>query len=167
LCHVVLFRKLSYERMFCWSRHVRGHVMSCWSGHLRGCVMFGKSISRTQQTVKGHSCIGSHCNTLLVLVGLCQGMSHTGTPCNASWVFACLHWPCLSPLHKEKCAKELLVIFQMLLAVSSDSCRFGSEPHSFSWIKPLLLIHVWCLPITLDYWFVFGVCYWTGLLISW
>jgi hypothetical protein len=84
LCHVMFFWKLFQERMFCWSRHVRGcykweddllrtdlwyfsrsflvkgHAMFCWSGCLRGHVMCGKSISINQQTVDNALTLGLH-----------------------------------------------------------------------------------------------------------
>ncbi|EDM08705.1 similar to RIKEN cDNA 3110040N11, isoform CRA_b [Rattus norvegicus] len=44
----------------------------------------------------------------------------------------------------EKCTKELLVVSWLLLAASTNSHKL-MEPCSFPWIKPLLLIHVWCL----------------------
>jgi hypothetical protein len=109
--------------------------MGCFSGSrlMRGCfaeagpweVMFGKSLSRTQQTVSGF-CIGSPRNVSLVFTDL-------------------LLW-----LHREKLAKEL-VLFWLLLAASMDLCWFSSlEPRGFFWIEPPLLIPVWSLPTGLD-----------------
>ena len=37
-------------------------------------------------------------------------------------LFACLHW---SPLYRMNQAKELLMVFQLILAISADSCGFG------------------------------------------
>ena len=65
----MFFWKLSYERRFCWSRHVKGgllradiwcfsgsclgkgHVGFCWRRCLRGHMTFGKGISITQEIV--------------------------------------------------------------------------------------------------------------------
>lgn len=102
LCRMISFWTLSCERMF------------CWSGCLRRCVMFGKSESRTPQTVKGCSCFA--------------------TPATFCW----------SSLHREKYAKERLMVFWLTLAGSADSDRLA-EPCSFCCIELLLLIHVWCL----------------------
>jgi hypothetical protein len=49
--------------------------------------------------------------------------------------------------------KELLVVFQPIFATSADSCRFGG-----AWFATGL---------DCCYRFVFSVCYWTGLLVSW
>jgi hypothetical protein len=56
--------------------------------------------------------------------------------------FAGLHW---SPLRREKLTKELLAVFQPMLAISADPAD-SEEPCDFCWIELLLLlIHVWCL----------------------
>lgn len=104
LCRMISFWTLSCKRMF------------CWSGCLRRCVMFGKSESRTPQTVKGRSCFA--------------------TPATFCW----------SSFHREKCAKECLMVFWLTLAGSADSDRLA-EPCSFCCIELLLLIHVWCLQL--------------------
>ena len=141
-----------------WSEHFwllwrLSCLMGCFSGSrlMRGCfaeagpweVMFGKSLSRTQQTVSGF-CIGSPRNVSLVFTDL-------------------LLW-----LHREKLAKEL-VLFWLLLAASMDLCWFSSlEPRGFFWIEPPLLIPVWSLPTGLDccYWFVFDVLDWTADILT-
>ena len=84
--------------------------------------MFGKGINITQQTVDG-----------------------------AGWYWFALplsddHH--LSRLLREKCTKELLVVFKWLLAISVDLGHLA-EPHDFFWIKLLLLIHEWCLRVDL------------------
>ena len=99
LCHVMFFWKSSCERMFCWSRRVRGCF--CWSRYERRHVMFGKSISRTQQTVVGF--------TLQDFACLCLS--------------ACLH--------TEKSSQERLVAFWLLLATFSDLCWFGGASKFF------------------------------------
>jgi hypothetical protein len=38
-------------------------------------------------------------------------------------VLSGLHW---SSFYREKLTKELLVVFQLILATSADSCQFGS-----------------------------------------
>jgi hypothetical protein len=57
----------------------------------------------------------------------------------------CLLWLC-----KEKCTKELLVVFQLLPATTADSCR-SVLPLDFFWMEALLLIHVWCFASGLDF----------------
>lgn len=73
LCHVIFFWKLSCERMFCQSRHMRWHVLFCCSGHLRGHVsfFFWDNINRTPQTMKECSWIVKLCKhhwSLLVFI---------------------------------------------------------------------------------------------------
>ena len=55
----------------------------------------------------------------------------------------------LSWLCGEKCTKELLVVFLLLLAAPMDLWQLV-EPCCFFWIKLLLPIYVWCLPRGLD-----------------
>ena len=45
-----------------------------------------------------------------------------------------------SSLHRQKCAKQRFVVFQLILAASTDSCQFGGTLWFF-WTKMLLLIH--------------------------
>lgn len=47
LCNMMFLWKLTCERMFRWSRHMKCHVMFYKSRHLRGYVMFGKNIKET------------------------------------------------------------------------------------------------------------------------
>ena len=56
---------------------------------------------------------GKTMNDTLALIGL---------PCKPLLVVTDLCW---SSLHREKCAKELVVVFRPLLAASTDSCQFG------------------------------------------
>ena len=107
-----------------------------------------------------------------------KGYSYTETPCNTSLGFSGLP-SLLVFLCKEKGAKELLVVLQLIFAPSPPAN--SAEPCGVHWIELLLLIHVWylllnwttdvCLifAIVLDYhyWFMFGVCYCTGLLEFW
>ena len=78
--------------------------------------MFKKNRNGTPHTVRGCSCI--HCVmlhwSLLVFTGLCRSLP----------VFAGLHWSLLvfTDLHFTK---ELLMVFQLLLAASVDSRRFS------------------------------------------
>jgi hypothetical protein len=46
---------------------------------------------------------------------------------------------CLLCLHREKCTKELLMVFQQLLDASTDLGQLA-EPCGFFWIDLLLLI---------------------------
>ena len=85
LCYMMYFLKWSCERMFCWSRYMRGHVMFCWSIHLRGHIMFGKSISRIWQTVKGYSYIATPCKASLVFTDF----THHAALGSSSLIFAC------------------------------------------------------------------------------
>lgn len=105
--HILL--KQTQERMFCWDRHVRGHLMLCWSRHLRGCVMFRKNIQITSQTVRGCSCFGSPCNNLLL--------------------FACLYLPWIC---RGKHTKDLIVVLWLVLDATEDVDRLG-------WASKLLL----------------------------
>lgn len=67
---------LKADMVFFWNL-VKEHVMFCWSRHVRGHMMFEKRISITQQTVD---------NTLVLvhLAGLCWP-----SPCWSSLIFAC------------------------------------------------------------------------------
>lgn len=96
----------------------RRHVMFCYSGHLRKHVMFEKGINITQQTVE---------NTVWYWFALPLFADH-----------------CFSWLHREKCTKELLVLFHQLLANFMAPGQLA-EPHGFFWIKLPLLICEWCL----------------------
>lgn len=66
--------------------------------------------------------------------------------CFALHLFAdlCLPWLC-----RDKHAKELLGVLQLLLGASTDSCH-RAEPCGFFWIELLLPICVWYVPIRLD-----------------
>lgn len=61
--------------------------------------MFRKNINRTLQTVKEHFCIVMLHTTALVFAGL-------------SW----------SSFHRQKYAKNLLMVFWLILATFTDSC---------------------------------------------
>ena len=146
LCDVMFFWKLSSERMFCWSRHVRGrfaekdiwclsghclvkkgHVMFCWSRSLRGHVIFGKNISITQQTVDNALALVS----LAFLVDLHLSQSdfiEKNAPKNFSW-YSGGFWRLLQP-----------------------PADWPAETRGFFWIEPLLPIHVWCSASGLDCW---------------
>ena len=92
LCHVMFFWKLSYERMFCWSRHVRGEDVWLRPMLERTCDVW-KEYKYTWIDSEWGSCIGLPCNTLLVFTDL-----H-------------LLW-----LYREKCPKEFLVVFQLIFS---------------------------------------------------
>jgi hypothetical protein len=115
--------KVSYETMFCWGRH------------LRSCVIFGKSISRTQQTV----------NTTLALVLL---------------AILCLSWVIFSccDFIKRKAPKNFSWYSSCFLPLLWTRSNLADSSPFFC-IVVLLLIQVWCLPIGLDcsYWFMFGI----------
>lgn len=120
LCRMISFWTLSCERMF------------CWSGCLRRWVMFGKSESRTPRTVKGCSCFAT------------PGLRPYHPERARSRLFCYTCNLLLVFVHREKCAKERLMVFWLTLAGSADSDRLA-EPCSFCCIELLLLIHVWCL----------------------
>ena len=113
-----------WSSMWCFSGSclVKEHVVFCWSGCLRRHRTFGNSVSTTQQTA----------DDALALVHL------------AFFSDLCLLW-----LHREKCTRELLVVFSLLLATLTDSCWLA-ELWGFFWIEPLLLIPVLCFAGGLD-----------------
>jgi hypothetical protein len=115
-CEDVLLKQI-HERRFCWSRH------------LGGCVIFGKCVSRTQQTVNDPLCWFN----LQCFAGLCWS-SHT---------------------IEGKATKNVSSYSGCFLPLSADS----AEPHGFFWIKLLLLMRVWCLPTGLYccYWLTLGI----------
>jgi hypothetical protein len=80
-----------------------------------------------------------------------RGYSCVAMPCNAFLVLTGLR---CSSLHRKNCAKEHLKVFWLILAISADSC----------WFRGALLFLLDCATTC---WFMFGVCYWTGLLLSW
>lgn len=70
--------KRSYERLFCWGRHMRGRMI------------FGKSLSRTQQTVNDALslvCPAKLCWLLLVFAG--YHFVERNVPNNLSWYCSC------------------------------------------------------------------------------
>lgn len=130
--NILLKQTHEWAHDFCWSKCLRGHVLS------------KKNINRTSQTGNGCSCIGS---ALQCFAGLC--------------------W------------SSLIVTSQRVThqrtsrGISATSCPFktctnSAEPWGFFWIKRLLWIHDWCLPIWQDccYWFISGIApknyFWTG-----
>jgi hypothetical protein len=87
------------KKMFCWSRHVRGYIIFSWSRHLTGNMVFRKNMNITPEDTERTLL---HCNALRHFAGLC--------------------W---SSLYREKCTKELLIVFQLILITSSDLYQFG------------------------------------------
>ena len=90
---------------------MREHVMFCWKPIPERTLnmMFRKNRHGTSpQTVGGGSCIAMLCSTSLSISG----------PLSGPLVF------CWSSLHREKCAKELLLGFWLILAASADLCWF-------------------------------------------
>jgi hypothetical protein len=128
LCHVMFSWTLSYERMFCQSSHLRGHMMLCWSRPLSGCVMFRKNINispaDSERTLL-------HCYAMQPLAGLWY-------PCNTLLVFAGLHFV---DKNTPKNLSWYSSWFLLLPLTSADS----SDPSALCWIVSPLLIHVWCL----------------------
>jgi hypothetical protein len=98
--------------------------------HLRGRLMFRKNINGTPQTI--------------------GGCSRIATPYNASLVFTGLR---CSLLYRQKCAKEVLVVFQPERSASADLCPFGG---ALLFLLDGAAATGWC----------YDVCYWTGLLVS-
>lgn len=110
LVPVLVFWKLSDERMFCWEQtcllfwRLPGEgVLFCWSRCLRGHMMFGKSVCITQQTMVGDL-------SLVLFAGLCWALlvlvftdDLLALVCLAFLTDLHLLW-----LHGEKHTKELL-----------------------------------------------------------
>ena len=108
------------------------HVMFSGSYLVRGHMMFGKNINRIPQEVRGCFCIAMPCKCsfftglhwsyffwcLLIFVGL--HFIERNAPKNFLW-YSSWFWP--------------------LLLSYVDSV----EPCCFCWIKPAILICVWCL----------------------
>ena len=132
----MFFWKLSYKRMFLLKQaHER---MFCWGRHLKGGRMFTKSVSSTQQTMIDALALVSSCNVSRVFAGLC------------------LLW-----LHSGKCTRELLIVFQLLLAVSADSClgvSYGSSccysgfcVYRLDWTAIIDLDSMFCLVLLISW----------------
>ena len=113
-----------------------GESMFCWSSHMRVHVIFRKSINMTPQRVGGGSGIGSPCSASVVFADTLL-----------SWFslhhVADLHlqWLC-----SELLSKELLVIFQWLFDTSTGS-DWLKGPLGFFCIELPLLICEWWLPV--------------------
>jgi hypothetical protein len=86
--------------------------------------------------------VGSPFHLLLVLVGLCwhcsclKTLCGIGSPCHSLLIIICYDFV------KRNAPKNSLMVFQQLLATPADS-GWLAEPHSFFWIKLLLLICEW------------------------
>lgn len=119
--------KQTYKIMFCWEQTCNVFLASAW---WKAMWYFAGADSWEG--------MGSPCNSLLVLVRLLV----FGDDTVAMVLLALLHDLCLSWLHRKP-PKNFLVVFQQLLAASTDSCWLA-EPHCFFWVEPVLL-------------FVFGV----------
>jgi hypothetical protein len=112
--------------------------MFCWGRHLKGGMMFTKSVSSTQQTMIDALALVSSCNVSRVFAGLC------------------LLW-----LHSGKCTRELLIVFQLLLAVSADSClgvSYGSSccysvfcVYRLDWTAIIDLDSMFCLVLLISW----------------
>lgn len=116
----------SSSTWFCWTQR-------CWSCLVKGHVMFCWSM-----------CLGGY-----VMFGKRVSLTQhrvNGCSCTAFLDDLLLSWLC-----SEKHTKGLLVAFQLLLTTSVDLWQLV-EPHSFFWIKPLLLTHVWCFANGLHCW---------------
>lgn len=105
---------------FCGSCLIRGHVVFFLSQRWKGFMIFGKSINGSPPTVRGCFC--------------------TAMPNNASLVFHGLYW---SSLCREKCAKELLVVFSLIPASSADFIK----TLKFLLTRVAATVCVWCLPL--------------------
>ena len=77
----MLFWKLSCERVFCCSRH------------LKGCVMFGKSLSRTPQTVSDTLALVCLATLAGLQIFACHDCAEINAPQNFWWRAGCfLPW---------------------------------------------------------------------------
>jgi hypothetical protein len=119
LCHVMFFWNLSYERMFCWSRR------------LRGCMVFRKSMIRTQQTVNNALAL-----VLLAmpcwspLISTFQVFIERPMPKNL-WYFGCfLPLPWTPAESVEPCGFFWIKLLLLMCLVFAD------------WIGLQLLVHV-------------------------
>jgi hypothetical protein len=116
-------------------------MMCCYHGCLREHVIFGKGTFTTQQTVDdvvwywfALSFFAGHHWAVLPLV-------FTEVSVFVLSFFVVHH---LQRLYREKCTKELLVVFWWLLAAFTDLGQLA-EPPGFVWLEPLLLICKRCL----------------------
>jgi hypothetical protein len=99
---VLFFWELSNERMFSWSRHVRGCVAKN-----RPLVFFGSCLEKENVL-----------EPMLEMAHVWRWYKYNpanSTQCSDTGLPATLLW-----LHTEKCTKELLLIFWNLLATSRD-----------------------------------------------
>lgn len=122
-------RKLSWERAC-------EVLWKTWKG--RWCLE--RKLSWTLQTVRGRSCIEMPHWAPLGSSGLC---------------WAPLTMPLLwgSSLHREKCAKELLRVFRLILAASAESYRF-SRALQFRLDRATSASSCLVFAIGLNYWYL-------------
>ena len=102
-----------------------------------------------RQTVRG-------CSSLICLwhfTGLCWQCSCVGLPCNALLVFTVL-W--LSRVHRKRCTKKLLVVFQLLFAASGNPADSAELQFLLLWATTtdscLVFAHWTGLPLPIHVW---------------
>lgn len=95
----------------------RGHVVFCWSRHLRGHVMFGEGMYSPTDS-GGHAGIGLPCWFSLGFadIGLRWLRSGIGSPCFRHWSML------VGTSHRETPRNFRRCLFQLLLAALADSC---------------------------------------------
>jgi hypothetical protein len=145
LCHVMFFLKLFWEKCFAeadtWEDILLKQTherIFCWCRHAWGHVIFSWS---------GHlrGCMMFRKN-MNISTQTVKGHSLMAMPCNASLFFSDLHFternaPKNFLWYSSWCCQlPVTQLIQQSLAVSARSCQ--------------------------NYWLVFGVCYWTQLLVS-
>ena len=127
------------ERMFCWRRHMRGHVMF-------------ERINMTLKTVEGGPCIGSPCFTSLIFADDTLLLVHLAFVVTSQTV------TCQRTSYNVPVASFL---FHGLGKIDKISCFFFPP-----WINLLLLICEWCLLSGLGcccwFWFVDLKMNWTA-----
>ena len=137
--------------------------------------MFGKDINVVQWPVDDS---GWYWYTLPFFAGHCWALLLLAFADDAGrywyalpfFVVYCLLW-----LHREKCTKKLLVVFQWLLATSEESadCQSlaissGSTHHCWFMDGVCEFCHCWFVNGVCEFchcWFLDGVCEWTELLL--
>jgi hypothetical protein len=148
LCHVRFFWKLFYERMFCWSRHMRGcfvesDLCNVW-----------KEYKQNPTNTEWGSCIGSPCNPSQVLADFCllwlYREKHQRTSCGifaAFWHFLGLmpiHWSLVVSSRSSKCYWFVFGVCQLDWSATTDLCLIFWLDYRYSdnqcWNSPLKLL---------------------------
>ena len=140
--------------MSCWGKHRKEHLAEMDTGE-RMCFERLNILHKHQEEALG---IGSPCWSLLTMLLQWYTLQH----------FAGLYWSLWRC--REKSAKELFVVFWLLLDCFHWLIADSVEPWGFCWIDRPLLVPGWWLPRGQDgsCWFLCGVCQmdWTTAAVS-